>query len=111
MRRAGKSVPKVRIELGGGAGLLDIGSYGKRGPGRRDRFSSAQIELIGLTVRRAPEVMVKVLSRGGIDLKSAQAHLKYLARHGTVAIETDDGRELKGEGIEKALLDDWDLDL
>jgi hypothetical protein len=105
-------VPKLRINLGSDApALLDIGSYGRRGPARRDHLSAAQIELIGLTIHRAPEVMVKVLNRGGTGLKAVHAHLRYLYRQGTVGVETDDGRQLKGEGVEKALLADWDLDL
>jgi hypothetical protein len=52
-----------------------------------------------------------VLSRGGQDLKAVARHIAYLNRGGDVEIETDDGRQLSGKGIEKELLDDWDLDL
>ncbi|HWZ63643.1 MAG TPA: relaxase/mobilization nuclease domain-containing protein [Steroidobacteraceae bacterium] len=55
--------------------------------------------------------MVKVLSRGGQDLKAIGRHLGYLNRGGEVDIETDDGQRLSGKGIEKELLEDWDLDL
>jgi len=34
--------------------LLDIGSYARRGPGRRDHLSPGEIELIARTVHRAP---------------------------------------------------------
>jgi hypothetical protein len=91
--------------------LLDIASYARRGPGRRDHLSREETELIERTVRRTPEVMVKVLSRGGQDLKAIGRHLGYLNRGGEVDIETDDGQRLSGEGIEKELLEDWDLDL
>jgi len=40
--------------------LLDVASYARRGPGRRDQLSPAEIELIARTVNRTPEVMVKV---------------------------------------------------
>lgn len=99
------------IEAGGGRPLLDIASYARRGSGRRDRLSQGEIELISRTVRRTPEVMVKVLSRGGQDLKSVGRHLAYLNRDGEVEIETDDGQRLSGKGVEKGLLEDWDLDL
>jgi hypothetical protein len=69
------------------------------------------MELISRTVRRTPEVMVKVLSRGGQDLKAIGRHLGYLNRGGDVEIETDDGQHLSGKGVEKELLEDWDLDL
>jgi hypothetical protein len=55
--------------------------------------------------------MVKVLSRGGQDLKAIGRHLGYLNRGGEVDLETDDGQRLSGKGIEKELLEDWDLDL
>src|ERR1700752_4155839 len=99
------------IDSGGGRPLLDIASYARRGPGRRERLSSEEIELISRTVRRTPEVMVKVLSRGGQDLKAVARHIAYLNRGGDVEVETDDGRQLSGKGIEKEILDDWDLDL
>src|SRR5437773_8466772 len=104
-------MPRRLIDLGAGRPLLDIASYARRGPGRRERLSQDEIELIGRTARRTPEVMVKVLSRGGQDLKAIGRHLGYLNRGGEVEIETDDGQRLSGERIEKELLEDWDLDL
>src|SRR5580700_8506819 len=99
------------IDAGAGKPLLDIASYARRGPGRRDHLSHEETELIERTVRRTPEVMVKVLSRGGQDLKAIGRHVGYLNRGGEVDIETDDGQRLSGKGIEKELLEDWDLDL
>jgi hypothetical protein len=55
--------------------------------------------------------MVKVLTRGGQDLKAIRRHLSYLNRGGDLEIETDDGERLKGEGVESELLSDWDLEL
>jgi hypothetical protein len=60
-----------------------------------------------------PEVMVKVLSRGGQDLKAVGRHIDYL-RHradGELEIETDDGQRVSGERVTKDLLTDWDLEL
>jgi predicted transcriptional regulator/transposase-like protein len=103
-------MPRRLIDLAA-TPLLDIASYARRGPGRRDRLSQDEIELISRTVRRTPEVMVKVLSRGGRDLKAVGCHLAYLNRGGDVEIETDDGQTLSGKGVEEELLEDWDLDL
>jgi hypothetical protein len=100
-----------RLIDAGGPPLLDILRYARRGPGRREELSPAQIEYIARTVRRTPEVMVKIPTRGGQDLKAVTRHFAYLARDGEVEIETDDGRRLKGQGVEPALLEDWDLDL
>lgn len=104
-------MPIRLIDVGGGKPLLDIASYARRGPGRRNHLSHHETKLIERTVRRTPEVMVKVLSRGGQDLKAIGRHLGYLNRGGEVDIETDDGQRLSGKGVEKELLEDWDLDL
>lgn len=91
--------------------LLDIASYARRGPGQRDRLSPAEIELIARTAHRTPEVMVKVLTRGGQNLGAVRRHLEYLDRKGELEIETDDGQRLAGKGVERELIDDWDLDI
>ena len=91
--------------------MLDIGSYARRGPGRRDRLSPAQVELIARTVHRTPEVMVKVLNRGGMGFRAVARHIDYLTRKGELVIETDDGERLKGKDAEQVLLDDWNLSL
>lgn len=94
-----------------GRPLLDIASYARRGPGRRDRLSPEEIELILRAVHRTPEVMVKVLTRGAQNLGAVRRHFEYLNRKGVLEIETDDGQRLSGKGVERTLLDDWDLDI
>jgi len=93
--------------------LFDLASHARRGPDRRDRLSTAQLAHIARTVRRTPEVMVKVLSRGGQDLKAVGRHFDYLRlrKEGELDIEGDDGGQLRGDGTTKRLLNDWDLDL
>src|ERR1700683_3106434 len=105
-------MPKRLINIPG-VPLLDIASYARRGPGHRDRLSPAEVQQITRTVRRTPEVMVKVLSRGGQDLGAVRRHLDYLRLRddGELELETDDGQRLSGEGASKDLLNDWDLDL
>ena len=99
------------IEVGATLPLLDIASYARRGPVDRVHLAQEEIQLLSRTVRRTPEVMVKVLTKGGRDLKAVGRHLSYLSRNGELEIETDDGRLLSGEGVEQELLEDWDLDL
>ena len=94
-----------------GRPLLDIASYARRGQGRRDRLSPEEIEHISLTVHRTPEVMVKVLTRGGQNLGAVRKHFEYLNRKGELEIEADDGQRLAGKGVERDLIDDWDLDI
>ncbi|MHB8815498.1 MAG: relaxase/mobilization nuclease domain-containing protein [Steroidobacteraceae bacterium] len=55
--------------------------------------------------------MVKVLTRGGQDLGAVRRHLEYLDRKGELDIETDDGQRLSGKGVERDLLENWDLDV
>jgi hypothetical protein len=54
--------------------------------------------------------MVKV-SGGAKSLRGASAHLRYIDRQGRLEIETDQGEGLKGQGTERQLLADWDLDV
>src|SRR5580658_759913 len=113
MQRVGtRDMPKRLVDVRVGVPLLDIASYARRGPGHRDRLSPAEVEQIALTVRRTPEVMVKVLSRGGQNLGAVRRHLDYLHLRddGKLDLETDDGQRLSGQGISKELLQDWDLD-
>src|SRR5688572_4533460 len=105
----GRDMPMHSNEPYMGRPLLDIASYARRGLGRRDTLTHAEIELIERTVTRAPEVMVKVMTRGGQNLKAIRAHFAYLNRGGELEIETDRGEQLAGEDAESYLIEDWDL--
>src|SRR5437016_3153479 len=105
--RAG--MPKRVVDLRERRALLDIASYGRRGPGHRP-LTRAEVEHVARTVRRVPEVMIKV-SGGARTLRGVQTHLDYIGREGEGVIETDDGAQLQEKGFEKALVKDWDLDL
>ena len=89
--------------------FLDLASYGRWGPGRDQSLLPAQIEHIARTVRRTPEVMVKI-SGGGQSAKAVAAHFKYLSRR-DFEIETDEGEQNKGKEDVTALVEDWELDL
>lgn len=103
-------MPKRVASVRRGRPLLDIVSYARPGPSAR-RLTHAQVEQLRRTVRRVPEVMIKVLSKGGHDLGAVQRHLSYIARHGELDLQTDDGERLQGKDVGKDLLQDWDLDL
>lgn len=94
-----------------GRALLDLTSYARRGPGRRDRVPAEEVALIARTVRHTPEVMVKVLTRGSINVGGVVRHFAYLGRDGELALETDDGEQLAGRALGKDLANRWDLDL
>jgi len=88
--------------------VLDIVSHGRRGPERRDRLTQPQMEQILRTVRRTPEVMVKV-SGSASSAQKAVAHMAYVGRKGEIAIETDDGQRLSGPSAAQSLSDAWQL--
>jgi hypothetical protein len=94
---------------GSGRPLLDIFSAGRAGTQSRLHFSRAQIEQIARTVRRTPEVMVKVTGGGGSS-GAVSAHFGYISRHGELEIETDEGERIPRED-QKELLEDWHLEL
>ena len=104
-------MPNLRISPLEGQALLDVGSFARRGPGRRDRLSPDELALIGRTVRRTPEVMVKVLSKDSNNLRSVVRHLNYIGRRGELKLETEDGERLQERNAGQRLVDDWDLDL
>lgn len=89
---------------------FDIVSYGRRGHGRPVHFARDQVEQIARTVRRAPEVVVKV-SGGARTIRGAVAHFQYITRHGELEMETDDGERPQGKDVASKLVEDWDLDI
>ena len=89
--------------------ILDIVSHGRRGLGPSKGFSAAQIEQIRRTVRRVPEVMVKVTG-GGRKIDAVAAHLAYVSHQGELDLETDEGQRVSREG-QKELLRSWHLEL
>jgi Relaxase/Mobilisation nuclease domain len=89
--------------------FLEIFSHGRGGPQRRDRFTSGQIAQITRTVRRTPEVMVKVTG-GGRSTAAVGAHFSYISAKGKIEIETDEGQRIDNEG-QKELLKGWHLEL
>jgi hypothetical protein len=54
--------------------------------------------------------MVKI-SGGARTIRGVGRHLDYIGREGRGDVEADDGERLQGKGFERALLEDWDLDL
>ena len=98
MRPAGRrGMPKRTFRIREGEPLLDIASYGRGGPRETGgSLTPAQLEQIRRTVRRTPEVVVKVLPRASNDLKAVGKHLDYIGRKGELEVETDDGEHLGG---------------
>ena len=88
---------------------LDVVSHGRRGPGASARLTVGQIEQIRRTVRRVPEVMVKVTG-GGRNIGAVAAHIAYISHRGEIELETDDGQRVSQTG-QKELLKSWHLDL
>lgn len=78
------------------------GRYSKPAPTKRP----AGREKLAATVRKAPEVMVKI-SGGGKDMRSIKAHMDYISRNGAVELEDEQGRVHQGKEDVRAVRDDW----
>jgi hypothetical protein len=91
--------------------LFDLFSFARRGPGRRDHLFPGEIHQVARTVRRTPEVMVKVLPKPANTLAAVRKHLGYIGRRGELDLETDDGESRRGTRVGEDLVEDWDLDL
>jgi hypothetical protein len=63
-------------------------------------------EKLAATVRKAPEVMVKI-SGGGKDMRGIKAHFDYISRNGEVEIEDEQGRIHQGKEEVRDVRDDW----
>jgi hypothetical protein len=103
-------MPKRLVDLRDQEPLLDIVSYGRKGPGNGGSFTAAERDYIGRTAGGVPEVMIKV-SGGGKSVGAVAAHFRYIDRRGGLEIETDDGERIQGKGVERELLEDWGLNL
>ena len=93
----------------GGRPLLNLFTGGRAGPSGSVGFTGAQIEQIRRTVRRTPEVMVKVTG-GGKKVGAVAAHLSYISQQGELELETDEGLRVSKDA-QQALLQDWHLEL
>jgi len=79
-----------------GRPLLDLTSYAATGQSDAITCRKQTIELIDRTVSRTPEVMVKVLSRGGQNLNPYRTIWPILAARGELDLETDEGQAVSG---------------
>ncbi len=61
---------------------------------------------IAATVRRDPQVMVRVTG-GGRGMKAIAAHFRYISKNGQLDIEDDRGEHLSGARAVRDLADDW----
>lgn len=64
-------------------------------------------EKIALTVKKAPEVMVKV-SGGGKNMQHIKAHMDYISRNGDVDIEDENGDVHLGKHAVRDIADSWE---
>jgi hypothetical protein len=103
-------MPKTFFDFRGRP-LLDIVSLGRAGPKGSVRLSAEQVAAIDRTVRRVPEVIIKVLPKDSNNLRSVRRHFSYIGRNGNLELETDDGERVGGKEAGRRLLEDWDLDL
>lgn len=104
-------MPKSLLSAFENKPLLDIRSLGRQGPGRRDRVTHSELQIMRRTLNRDPEVMVKVISKGAQDLKAIEKHLKYIGREGDIDMIDDQGQAIRAPEAAKGIIEDWDLDI
>lgn len=90
--------------LKGRKGRNIVGGYFER-PATETKASGGRQKLAA-TVRKAPEVMVKI-SGGGKDMRSIKAHMDYISRNGEVELEDEQGRIHLGKEDVRDVRDDW----
>ena len=109
MRERGRAIMAKRVvDLRSQGPLLDLVSYGRRGPAHRPALTQAEVAHANRTVRGVPEVVIKV-SGGARTIRGVAAHLEYLETRAD--LETDDGAVLAERGLGHDLLKDWDLEV
>ena len=94
-RKRGQNLTNVR---GGSVSSAEIKHPRGRGNTARDSLVR--------TVKRAPEVMVKITG-GGRNMKRIKAHFDYISRNGDVELENENGDIFRGWEEVKELRDIW----
>jgi type IV secretion system T-DNA border endonuclease VirD2 len=94
----------------GGQADIDFLVNGRRAKTRRLTVGGERRAQLWRTVRKVPEVMVKV-SGGGKTVQHVRAHMDYITRNGKLQAITDQGDIVNSRDDVKALIDDWDLDI
>lgn len=74
----------------------------------RGKSPAAIRQTLRLTVKKAPEVMVKVTG-GGKCMSRIKAHFDYISRNGDVPVENEAGQVILGKEAVRELRDDWKL--
>jgi hypothetical protein len=75
------------------------------------RLSPAQIQQIERTVRRVPEVIVRVSPGQSNDFRSVRKHFDRITHHGELGLETDYDEVVRGPSVGCRLMEEMDLDL
>ena len=88
------------------------GKKGKNIRGGRSNVFSSQPKtkltkgMISRTVRKVPEVMVKI-SGGGKNMQHIKAHMDYISRNGNIEIEDEQGNVYRGKEDVNEVRDIW----
>ncbi|MFP1133181.1 hypothetical protein [Asticcacaulis sp. W401b] len=98
LRATSKAIRLFGSEQGAGRGTGTSADTAKRAQAVRERLAR--------TVRRVPEVMVKITS-GSKGMKQIGRHFNYISRDGQIELEDQDGLVVKGKAELKELKDDW----
>ncbi|QPN17977.1 relaxase/mobilization nuclease domain-containing protein (plasmid) [Pseudomonas aeruginosa] len=78
----------------------------KKAPPPAKPSGPATREKVARTVKKAPEVMVKI-SGGGKNMQRIKAHMDYISRNGAVDLEDENGYTYLGKEDVRAVRDAW----
>jgi len=96
-----------RVKAGDDGGLIRL--LGARSPKPAAAVGAAEIRSrIMATVRRAPQVMVKITG-GAKGMKALRAHFNYISKRGKLEITDEQGQVTSGKDAVRELGDDWQI--
>ncbi len=105
--RAFNSSPVVVTRVRRGiTGLRIVARAGGQGGAGGNAGAPNVPRQINALIKRTPQVLVRI-SGGGRSVSHVKAHLDYIARHGRIDLEDQDGARYAGKDDLDALRDEW----
>lgn len=104
--RGRKNSGSTKANVAGGKGRGSHSASASPASGKRSATGSGNLARLQATLRKSPEVMVKI-SGGGKNIQRVKSHLDYISRHGEVALEDQRGELYQGKADVADLRDDW----
>lgn len=103
----GDNLYRRAVKFTKGAADLKAPKKPSRQAGQGRALDAAAVrKKLDATVKKRPEVMVKITGSGK-HIKQIKNHLDYISRNGEISLEDQDGEEIGGREAIRDLRDDW----